>query len=58
MLKKHTFTATIIDEGGGGAFVEVPFDVEVVFGSKRPKVGADAEERVATVPAELKRAFK
>lgn len=58
MLKKHTFTATIIDEGGGGAFVEVPFDVEVVFGSKRPKVEADAEERVATVPAELKQAFK
>ena len=40
MLKKHTFTATIIDAGGGGAFVEVPFDVEAVFGSKRPKVKA------------------
>ena len=103
MPKKHTFTATIIDAGGGGAFVEVPFDVEATFGSKRPKVKAliegvpyrgtlvrmgsenhiliilksireqvgktfgdeikvsveaDVEERVATVPAELKRVFK
>ena len=33
MPKKHTFTATIIDAGGGGAFVEVPFDVEAAFGS-------------------------
>ena len=103
MPKKHTFTATIQNAGGGGAFVEVPFDVEVAFGSKRPKikaliegvpyrgllvrmggpnhiliilksireqtgktfgdevkvsVEADVEERVVTVPAELKRAFK
>jgi hypothetical protein len=103
MPQKHTFTATIIDAGGGGAFVEVPFDVEAAFGSKRPKikaliegvpyrgllvrmggpnhiliilksireqigktfgdeinvsVEADVEERVATVPAELKRAFQ
>ena len=103
MPKKHTFTATIIDAGGGGAFVEVPFDVEAAFSSKRPKVKAliegvpyrgtlvrmgsenhiliilksireqigktfgdeikvsveaDVEERVATVPAELKRVFK
>ena len=103
MPKKHTFTAIIQNAGGGGAFVEVPFDVEAAFGSKRPKVKAliegvpyrgtlvrmgsenhiliilksireqvgktfgdevkvsvelDAEERVATVPAELKRAFK
>ena len=103
MTKKHTFTATIIDAGGGGAFVEVPFDVEAAFGSKRPKIKAliegvtyrgllvrmggpnhiliilkgireqigrtfgdevkvsvelDVEERVATIPAELKRAFK
>lgn len=103
MPKKHTFTATIIDAGGGGAFVEVPFDVEATFGSKRPKVKAliegvpyrgtlvrmgsenhiliilkgireqvgktfgdeikvsveaDAEARVAAVPAELKRVFK
>ena len=40
MTKKHTFKATIIDAGGGGAFVEVPFDVEKEFGSKRPKVKA------------------
>lgn len=103
MPKKHTFKATIIDAGGGGAFVEVPFDVEKTFESKKPKVKAmiegvqyrgtlvrmgsenhlliilksireqtgktfgdevkvsvelDAEERVITVPAELKRAFR
>jgi hypothetical protein len=103
MMKKHTFTAIIQNAGGGGAFVEVPFDVEAAFGSKRPKikaliegvpyrgiltrmgterhlliilkgireqvgktfgdeikvsVEADVEERVVTVPAELKRLFK
>ena len=103
MPKKHTFKAVIQNAGGGGAFVEVPFDVEKVFGSKKPKVKAliegvpyrgtlvrmgtechlllilqsireqvgksfgdeikvsvelDVEERVVTVPAELKRAFK
>jgi bacteriocin resistance YdeI/OmpD-like protein/uncharacterized protein DUF1905 len=40
MSKKHTFTATIQNAGGGGGFVEVPFDVEGVFGSKRPRVKA------------------
>ena len=40
MPKKHTFTAEIKNAGGGGAFVEVPFDVEKAFGSKRPKVKA------------------
>jgi len=103
MTKKQTFTAIIQNAGGGGAFVEVPFDVEAAFGSKKPKVKAliegvpyrgtlvrmgsechlllilksireqvgktfgddvkvsvelDVEERVVTVPAELKRAFK
>ena len=103
MTKKHNFTATIQNAGGGGAFVEVPFDVEEAFGSKKPKVKAmiegvpyrgtlvrmgtechlllilksireqigktfgdeikvsveaDVEERVVTVPAELKRLFK
>jgi len=38
MPKKHTFKATIQDAGRGGAFVEIPFDVENAFGSKRPKV--------------------
>lgn len=38
MPKKHTFTAAIINAGGGGAFVEVPFDVEKAFGAKKPKV--------------------
>ena len=40
MTKRQTFTATIQNADGGGAFVEVPFDVEAAFGSKRPKVKA------------------
>ena len=28
MPKKHTFTAVIQNAGAGGAFVDVPFDVE------------------------------
>src|SRR5688572_4892657 len=43
MAKKHSFTAVIINAGGGGAFVEVPFDVEKAFGSKKPKVKAMIE---------------
>jgi hypothetical protein len=43
MSKKHTFTAPIQNAGGGGAFVEIPFDVEKAFGSKRPKVKAMIE---------------
>lgn len=40
MPAKQTFTAVIQNAGGGGAFVEVPFDVEKEFGSKRPKIRA------------------
>ncbi|HXF85852.1 MAG TPA: YdeI/OmpD-associated family protein [Anaerolineales bacterium] len=43
MPNKHTFTAVIQNAGGGGAFVEIPFDVEKAFGSKRPKVKAMIE---------------
>src|SRR5512147_70185 len=43
MNQKQTFTATIQNAGGGGAFVEVPFDVEKAFGSKKPKVKAMIE---------------
>lgn len=43
MTNKHTFTATIQNAGGGGAFVEVPFDVEKAFGAKKPKVKAMIE---------------
>jgi hypothetical protein len=43
MTKKHTFTAVIQNAGGGGAFVEVPFDVEKAFGAKKPKVKAIIE---------------
>ena len=42
-MTKKTFKAVIHDAGGGGAFVEVPFDVEKEFGSKRPKVKATIE---------------
>src|SRR6476659_9288198 len=43
MSEKQTFTATIQNAGGGGAFVEVPFDVEEKLGSKRPKIRAMSE---------------
>jgi len=43
MTNKHTFTAPIKNAGGGGAFVEIPFDVEKEFGSKKPKVKAMIE---------------
>jgi hypothetical protein len=43
MIQRQTFTATIQNAGGGGAFVEVPFDVEAIFGSKKPKVKAMIE---------------
>ena len=43
MSEKQTFTATIQNAGGGGAFVEVPFDVEQKLGSKRPKIRAMIE---------------
>jgi hypothetical protein len=44
MSQKHTFSAKIQNAGGGGAFVEVPFDVEKAFGSKRPKIKATIED--------------
>lgn len=40
MPSPRTFIATIQSAGGGGAYVEIPFDVEETFGSKRPKVCA------------------
>lgn len=40
MTIKETFTAIIQNPGGGGAFVEVPFDVEATFGAKKPRVKA------------------
>jgi hypothetical protein len=43
MSKKQTFTAVIQNAGGGGAFVEVPFDVEKEYGSKKPRVKAMIE---------------
>lgn len=43
MKNRHAFKAVIQNAGGGGAFVEVPFDVEKAFGAKKPKVKADIE---------------
>ena len=43
MTNKQTFTAMIQNAGGGGAFVEIPFDVEKEFGLKRPKIKAMIE---------------
>src|SRR5512139_2485811 len=40
MSKKQTFKAVIQNAGGGGAFVEVPFDVEQAFGAKKPRIRA------------------
>jgi Bacteriocin-protection, YdeI or OmpD-Associated/Domain of unknown function (DUF1905) len=42
-MTKKSFTAIVQNAGGGGAFVEIPFDVEKEFGSKRPKVKAMIE---------------
>ena len=43
MKNSHTFKAVIQNAGGGGAYVEVPFDVEKAFGAKKPKVRAMIE---------------
>jgi bifunctional DNA-binding transcriptional regulator/antitoxin component of YhaV-PrlF toxin-antitoxin module len=43
MAGKHTFRAVIQQAGGGGAFVEVPFDVEAAFGKKRVQIVADID---------------
>lgn len=40
MADKVTFRAVIEDAGGGGAFVQIPFDVEQVFGRKRVPIRA------------------
>lgn len=40
MTQKLQFRAVIKNAGGGGAYVEIPFDVEQVFGKKRVKVVA------------------
>jgi hypothetical protein len=42
MSNKQSFTA-VIQNAGGGAFVEVPFDVEKEYGSKKPRVRATIE---------------
>lgn len=43
MNQKQKFRAVIEDEGSGGSFVKIPFDVEKVFGKKRVKVKAIIE---------------
>ena len=41
--KKQSFKAVIEAAGGGGAFVNIPFDVEEMYGSKRVKITASIE---------------
>ena len=43
MAGQHTFRAVIQGAGGGGAFVEVPFDVEAAFGKKRVQIVASID---------------
>ena len=43
MSQRHTFEAVIQEGRGGGAYAEVPFDVEEVFGDKRPQVKVTME---------------
>jgi thiamine pyrophosphate-dependent acetolactate synthase large subunit-like protein len=43
MPESRTFTAEILNAGGGGAYVDVPFDVEAVFGRKRVPVKASID---------------
>lgn len=40
MDRSYSFIAVIKSESRGGAFVEIPFDVEQAFGKKRVKVNA------------------
>ncbi|HEU0015080.1 MAG TPA: YdeI/OmpD-associated family protein [Longimicrobium sp.] len=39
-MQEHSFRAVIRESDGGGAYVEIPFDVERAFGAKRVKVAA------------------
>jgi hypothetical protein len=43
MNQEYTFHAMIVDAGGGGAFVRIPFDVEQVFGKKRVPVSTHTD---------------
>jgi len=40
MANPHSFEAEILASDGGGAYVEIPFDVEAAFGRKRVPVNA------------------
>lgn len=37
-MAKKAFKAEIVQSDKGGTYIELPFDVEAAFGSKRPKV--------------------
>src|SRR4030042_3107293 len=43
MTQKYIFRAVIEDAGGGGSYVNIPFDVEKTFGKKRVKIKASIE---------------
>jgi hypothetical protein len=42
---RHAFDAVIREGRGGGAYVEIPFDVKAVFGSGRPRIRATFDGR-------------
>lgn len=44
-MKTHTISAIIQSTPQGGAYIEIPFDIEEAFGSKRPKVNVLFEEK-------------
>jgi len=46
MTTMHGFKAIIQDEGSGGAYVVVPFDVEAAFGKKRVRVTATIDGEI------------
>ena len=45
-MTNTTFTATIQSSDSGGAYVEIPFNVETLFGSKRPKIKALFDDKI------------
>lgn len=44
--EKISFEAVILDPGGPGAYVEIPHDIEAIFGRKRMKIVADIEGQI------------
>lgn len=45
-MEKKKVVAPILAAGGGGAYIEIPFDVEKEFKNKRPKINALFEGKI------------